>query len=212
MTEMPESHPLGLNTSRIITFSDGVFAIVITLLVIDLKVPQIIAGDISAELPGRLFDLWPKLLSYTLSFVIIGVYWVAHHHVFHYIVRVDRISLWLNIFFLMSVAFVPFPTALLGEYSNNRLAVIIYGVNVMATRLLLLALWLYSIYRHRLINPEMQPATLNRVTWLILIPVGIYLFAIGLSFLSTRISLALYFLVPLVFSVIPSRLNRGASL
>lgn len=211
MIEIQESHPLGLNTARILTFSDGIFAIVITLLVIDLKVPQIF-GDIATELPGRLFDLWPKLLSYVLSFIIVGVYWVAHHHVFHYIERVDRICLWLNIFFLMSVAFVPFPTALLGEYSNNRLAVIIYGVNVIVTRLLLLALWIYAVYQHRLINPEMDSGTINRVTWLILMPVFIYTFAIGISFLSTRFSLALYFLVPLFFSIIPSRLNRADSL
>ena len=117
--KISDSHPVGLSTSRIEAFSDGVFAIVITLLVIDLKVPQI-AGDISVELGSRLFDLWPKLLSYLLSFVIVGVYWVAHHHVFHYICRVDRIALWLNLFFLMSVAFVPFPTALLGEYGSYR--------------------------------------------------------------------------------------------
>lgn len=64
---------------------------------------------------------WPRLLSYALSFVIVGVYWVAHHHVFHHIRRLDRTALWLNIFFLMSVAFVPFPTALLGEYGDRRL-------------------------------------------------------------------------------------------
>lgn len=137
MTESNESFPFGLTATRIQAFSDGVFAIVITLLIIDLKIPQL-AGESAGELGGRLFELWPKLLSYVLSFVIVGVYWVMHHHIFHYIQRTDRIALWLNIFFLMSVAFVPFPTALLGEYGSNQLVVIIYGVNVMVSRLLLL--------------------------------------------------------------------------
>ena len=203
--------PVGLSTQRIQSFSDGVFAIVITLLIMDLKVPQS-AGETAVVLAGHLFELWPKLLSYVLSFLVVGVYWVAHHHVFYYICRVDRISLWLNIFFLMSVAFVPFPTALLGEYSGNQLAVIIYGVNVMVTRLLLLALWLHAATNHRLIDPELAPLAIRRLTLLILVPVGIYLLAIALSFLSTQVSLVLYFLVPVVFSIFPNRLNLAAPL
>ena len=208
MTENNKSSLSGLTATRIQAFSDGVFSIVITLLVIDLKIPQL-AGESTGELGSRLFELWPKLLSYVLSFIIVGVYWVMHHHVFHYIQRTDRIALWLNIFFLMSVAFVPFPTALLGEYGGNQLVVIIYGVNVMVARILLLVLWLYATHRHALVNAELKQTTIQFLTRLIVVPVGIYILAIGLSFWNPRLSLALYIFVPVAFSILPNRLNKA---
>lgn len=198
----------GLRTGRIEAFSDGVFAIVITLLAIDLKVPQIADELVTAQLAPRLIELSPKLLSYGLSFIIVGVYWVAHHHVFHHVQRSDRTLLWLNIFFLMSVTFVPVPTALLGEYRDQELVVILYGINVVVTRLLLLAIWRYATKNHRLVELQLDPSRIRVVARLIAIPIGIYAVAIGLSLISTKLSLMLYAIVPIVFSILPNRLNR----
>ncbi|UZR29376.1 TMEM175 family protein [Methylococcus mesophilus] len=198
----------GLSTGRIEAFSDGVFAIVITLLVIDLKVPEIADDLVTDQLGPRLIELLPKLLSYALSFVIVGVYWVAHHHVFHHVERSDRTLLWLNILFLSSVTFVPFPTALIGEYSDQELAVVIYGINVVVTRLLLLMIWRYATKNHRLVAPGLDPFRVNAVAKLIAIPIGIYAIAIGFSLISTKVTLILYGVVPVVFSILPNVLNR----
>lgn len=206
-------HGVGrLKTNRVESFSDGVFSIVITLLIIDLKVPQISSDLVSTELGGQLSDLWPRLLSYALSFVIVGVYWVAHHHVFHYIRRLDRTALWLNLLFLMSVAFVPFPTALLGAYGDQELVVIIYGVNVVVTRLILLALWVYATTGHRLVEPRLEPGAIRLLTRLIAAPIAIYVLSTALCVVSTKLSIALFVAVPLVFSVLPNPVNRGAPL
>ncbi len=102
----------GLTTGRITAFSDGVFSIAITLLVLNLCVPTV-----PGELLDQLGKQWPSLLSYILSFVIVGIYWVAHHNMFHYIKRSDRPFLWINILLLMCVAFIPFPAGLLGQFS-----------------------------------------------------------------------------------------------
>src|SRR6266487_2888595 len=119
---MSETRPTsGLNTNRIEAFSDGVFAVAITLLVLNLQVPQLASAN---ELVPKLSELWPKLLSYALSFVIVGIYWVAHHNTFHYIKQSDRNLLWLNILLLMCIVFLPFPTALLGQYPEQRVSVI----------------------------------------------------------------------------------------
>src|SRR5215472_15319593 len=125
MSEASENRQVaGLSTTRLEAFSDGVFAVAITLLVLNLQVPQITA---ISELVPRLVELWPKLLSYVLSFVLVGIYWVAHHNTFHYIKRSDRNLLWLNILLLLCIVFIPFPTALLGQYPELRVSIIIYG-------------------------------------------------------------------------------------
>jgi len=114
-------------TSRIEAFSDGVFAIIVTLLVLEIHVPQVQGQDISAVLERSLLAMAPKFLSYILSFVIVCIWWVAHHHLFHILERSDRGLLWLNSLFLLWLAFIPFPTALMGDFPGVRLAVMCYG-------------------------------------------------------------------------------------
>ncbi len=112
-----------LSTNRIEAFSDGVFAVAITLLVLNLQVPQIAASLVSKDLPQKLLDLGPKLLIFALSFIVVGIYWVAHHNTFHYIKHADRNLLWLNILLLLCIVFIPFPTELLGQYPDQQISV-----------------------------------------------------------------------------------------
>ena len=107
-----------------------------TLLVLDISVPQIsshyaAAGDaaIGAELLKRLLDLWPKILSFGISFIVLSIYWMAHHSQFHYIKYSDRTLVWINIIFLMGTCLLPFSTSLLGEYREQQISIIVYGGN-----------------------------------------------------------------------------------
>src|SRR5215471_1982543 len=102
-----------LGRNRIEALTDGVFAVAMTLLVLDIRVPELHQPLATAELPLKLLSLWPKFLSYTISFVILGVYWVGHHVQLSFIRRADRPLLWINILFLLWVALVPFPIGLL---------------------------------------------------------------------------------------------------
>src|SRR5215470_15448765 len=122
-----------LGKSRIEAFSDGVFAVAITLLVLNLQVPQLAASVVSRELLAKLIELWPKLLIYVLSFGIVGIYWVAHHNSFHYIKRSDRTLLWLNLLLLLCIVFIPFPTSLVGGYPEQQISVVIYGSTLVIT-------------------------------------------------------------------------------
>jgi len=120
MTAAAESSSdAGRDRDRIVNLSDGIFAIAITLLVLDIRVPTIPENLVASELPGELLSLWPRYLGYFLSFVSISVFWMIHHAIFRPIRAYDRTLLYLNFLFLMVVAFVPFPTALLGEYGNH---------------------------------------------------------------------------------------------
>jgi uncharacterized membrane protein len=98
----------GIDTGRTISFSDAVIAIAITLLALDLKVPQVPESSAAAELPSALLELWPNLFSFVLSFWIIGVYWLAHHRLFQQVNAYDRRMLLINLLFLMWIVLMPF--------------------------------------------------------------------------------------------------------
>jgi uncharacterized membrane protein len=120
---------------RRIFLSDGVFAIAITLLVIEISVPEI-TTDVDTKLAGSLIGLWPKIATYVLSFIIISIYLMAHQRIFHYIKRFDNIFILLNVLFLMTLAFLPVPTGVLGRYSSYQPAVIFYAGSLTITGLL----------------------------------------------------------------------------
>lgn len=200
----------GLTTGRITAFSDGVFSIAITLLVLNLQIPKGITS--LTELLNRLQALWPNLMSYILSFVIIGIYWVAHHNMFHYIKRSNRMFLWINILLLMCVAFIPFPAGLLGQFSFvsqsslAKVAEIIYACNLILTNLTLSLLWWYATSQHRLVDQDIDPHFVNLVNRRNLTAPVVYTASIGLSFLNVYLSLIVFFLFPLYY-IIPSHVD-----
>lgn len=112
-----------LRLNRIEALTDGVFAIIVTLLVLEFKVPPLEDPDDIAELGGFLAALLPKLLSWLISFIILAKFWLNHHHVLNMARHFNYAAVWLNAIFLMTQSFVPFPTALMGEYPENPLAV-----------------------------------------------------------------------------------------
>jgi uncharacterized membrane protein len=186
----------GRALDRIVFFSDAVFAIAITLLVLDIHVPEIPERLVDEQLPGRLLALWPKYLSYVLSFVVILMYWMAHHITFRAIKRYDRTLIWLNSLFLMCIAFLPFPTSLLGEYGDNQLAVAIYAASVAVARLLLTAVWWYASSGHRLIDESFPESTIRIYLVRGLAVALAFVISIGISFFS--VSAAMYFWILLV--------------
>src|SRR5499426_4101579 len=116
-----------LHLTRIEAFSDGVFAIVVTLLVLELKLPVLKDHGSVSELAHQLVELLPKFLSWLISFIIVCKFWLNHHHVLALARHANYAMVWLNSIFLMGQSFIPFPTALAGEYVNNRLAVSFFG-------------------------------------------------------------------------------------
>jgi len=174
------------------------------LLVLNLPVPQLAAGG---DLVPRLGALWPKLLSYTLSFVLVGIYWVAHHNSFHYIHRADRTLLWLNMLLLLCLVFLPFPTALLGQYPEQRVSSVIDAGTLVLTGLVLQLLWWYATSGCRLVDRTLDPRLVQRATRRNLTGPLLYLLAMGLSGVSVPASLVVFLLVPLYY-IVPGRIDR----
>ena len=207
MSQDDEAAGSGLGKSRIEAFSDGVFAIAITLLVLDIKVPTPADTPVARLLP-RLLSLWPELFSYALSFVIIGVYWVAHHLMLHALKGGDRTLLWINNLFLMCVALIPFSAGVLGQYRHAQVSVVLYGLNLVAAGLSLQFLWSYTTRTRRLTDTPIPPSLVRSGSVRTLGAVGLNLAAMGLSFLSPDVSLAVYWLVPLLYVLMQSRDDR----
>lgn len=198
----------GMDTARIETLGDGIFAIVITLLVFELKVPVIPPGiDPAAALPGLLVAMWPKFVSWILSFMILGVYWQAHHGQYHLIRRVDRPLIWLNILFFMMIALIPFTAALLGTFPHTQLAVVLYGANLIFVNLSLAWHWHHASARHWLVDPDIAPATVETAYRRILLPPAVYAGAIALSFINPLLAIVVYALMPLAY-IIPTPVNH----
>lgn len=204
MTSKASSKSNGLTSRRIEALADGVFAIVLTLLVLDIRAP--LTGS-EAALLRELVALWPKLFSYFISFVILGIFWFGHHMEFHYIRRSDRIHIWLNLLFLMAIAFVPFSAALLGNNLQNRVAIAVYGGNLAAAGLVRYIHWRYATQGRRLVDSEMDGRVICKVQRVFLIVPFIYLLAIGLSWISISASLVCYALIPVLY-IRPPREDR----
>lgn len=140
----------GTDTERLVFFSDAVFAVALTLLVIDLRTP---GGASAASLPGKLAALWPQLLALVISFVVIASYWRGHHRIFHVIERYDRWLVVLNFAFLLSIVLQPFTTSLTSDYGNIPLAMGLYAGLLGVSGLLLTAMWVYAVWA-KLVNAE----------------------------------------------------------
>jgi len=112
---------------RILALSDGVFAIALTLLILDIAVP---ATTSDAGLPKALLHLWPRYLAYALTFLVIARFWVIHRQSFLLIARADAALIWLNLLLLLLIAFLPFPTAVLGEHTGAPAAAVLYAISV----------------------------------------------------------------------------------
>ena len=139
---------------RILALSDGVFAIAITLLILQIAVP----ATSDAGLPKALLGLWPRYLAYVLSFLVIARFWVSHRQAFRLIARDNATLVWLNLLLLMFVAFLPFPTAVLGEHEGSPAAAILYGASVCLAGAASAAYWWYASGRGRLLRPDVGRA------------------------------------------------------
>jgi TMEM175 potassium channel family protein len=192
-------------TDRLEIFSDAVIAIAITLLVLDIKVPTAREGQLVHDLG----QIWPSYVAYALSFAVIGIMWVSHHSMFERIHHVDRGLLFYNLWLLLGIGFLPFPTALLAEYarqggSNSHAAAAVYSATMMFIGFAFLAIWLHLARHPRLLGDKASSASLQRSIRLSMVSPVVYGASIGLAFISAEACFVVYGLAALYFACGPS--------
>ena len=189
------------DTARLETFSDGVLAIAITLLVLDLKVPNRQALD--GSLGQALAREWPSYVAYLVSFLVIGFLWVNHHAMFTLIARVDRSLLFLNLLLLLVVAATPFPTALLAEYltagRDSHLAAAVYSGTMLAMSIAFTLLWNNVTRNGHLLHKHVDRLAARAAMRRFGVGLVIYLGTIGLSFVSAVLTLGAHLVIALYY-------------
>jgi uncharacterized membrane protein len=194
-----------MNKSRLEAFSDGVIAIVITLLVLEIRLPEVGYADLGAAL----YSIMPKIMAYVVSFALIGLYWVFHHYSLNLIDKVDGVVLWINILFLLFISFLPFPTIIMGRYPFQPLSVIMYSSNLLLINATgFLSVQYLKKHRH-LASAIFTEAVYKSQMNLYAVTSILYVLSIGLAFF---VPAASYFIVLLlaVFLIIRSALLARA--
>ena len=177
-----------VDNERLNTLVDGIFAIVLTLLVLDIKIPETTSD---AELIDQLIDLWPQFFSFGLSFVILGIFWLGHQLESRYIRSSDHFHLLLTLMFMMFISLLPFSASLLGAHTGSRVAVIVYGSNILLASLLRYVHWRYVTGRRRLVDDNLSERLISSMSKTFLSTPLLCLAAIALSLLSVKASLFL---------------------
>jgi uncharacterized membrane protein len=172
---------------RVVFMSDGVFAIAMTLLVLDLRLPTLPEPS-AAALRDALVANMPHFIAFVVSFQVIGIFWTAHLRMFSLITVYTRGLAFLNLLFLMSIAILPFSQTLVGEYGRLTLAAVFYSLSLVFTSLTSNVLWFYASRRARLLGPDVSPADVRIVTTRALVTLALFVIGAGAAFISVQVA------------------------
>jgi len=199
-----------MNKNRLEALSDGVFSIAMTLLVIDIAVPVFTGGKpTEAELAAKILELWPVFVSYFISFIVLAMFWISHNFFYNSITKsVNRVQVLLNMFYLSLIALIPFSAGLLGEYTDLKAAVFVYGLNVLAIGVVASTVLHYSIYSDEVDTHELESRTMKQARIRSFLTPFCTLVGLVVATWSLPVALFLY-AFPIVFNVVPGLLNAA---
>ena len=201
-----EKHKLSMNSQRLEALGDGIFSIAMTILVLELVLPEV-KGQTWKDFATAWQETWFGLLCYAISFIVLGIMWFGHRLMFEYIGKTDRYFIFLGVLFYMVVCLVPFSTRFLAKHTLEWYAILVYGLNLSLCNLTLYFQWLYGIRKTHLLHREI-PAEIKREAHIqfLLSPI-VYVVAIGISFFVPWISIGIFIITPILY-LIPSKLDK----
>jgi len=188
----------GFETTRIEALADGIFAVAMTLLVLDVKLPDSELYATNHDLIARIFSLEHIYVIYFVSFIVLGMYWVAHHATFHYIRYVDHTLLWINLFFLFVITSVPFGTDMLGSHNALTFPYLYFGTKVLLLSSLLVSQIFYLRRHPELAQPSLTQAVVRKIVRRSAIFALVPVLSMVAVFYNMRLALYIYFLLPVV--------------
>jgi uncharacterized membrane protein len=196
-----------LQKHRLEALTDGVFAIIMTILVLEVKVPEILLHPSNTEAVQAIYDAIPLILSFFTSFSILGTYWMGHNFIFqNYVKHMNRELGYLNMFFLMMCSLIPFSAHFLGNFYQYSASIVVYAINVILIGFSLLILRNYILSKRNICYDNISKKDVIHGTIRIFMPPIFAVFSILISGISTQFSLLL-FAVPVIFNIVPGGLN-----
>lgn len=195
-----------LTTARIQSLGDNIFGFAMTLLVLNFFAPSLANGN---PLGAELQSLGLTLVTYSMSFIVLGIMWVSQQNQYHFIEHTDRLFLWINIFFLMCVVFVPFSTHVLALYYTDPLAVFLYGGNLVLSGILLCVHWLYATHNHRLVAKDLSDRIIHVISFRFFLIISWVSMAVMVSFISVQAAFFL-FVPAIILGMMPTIMDRLA--
>jgi uncharacterized membrane protein len=211
LAPLPADEDAGtLGFERLVFFSDAVFAIVITLLVLPLTA-EIELPEGGGNLAAQVLDRWPTVLTFVVSFLVVGQFWTAHHRTFGLISRDDSVLLWLNLGILLTVAFMPFPAALLGarQGSDDAFPVVFFAASMTLTSCALTATWLYAA-RRGLVRASVGRDLIRLVTIRALVTSGLFILSVPAALLGLPVAVVFWVgVIPLARALVVRLLRVG---
>ena len=186
----------GTDPTRVLALSDGVFAIIVTLLVLEIHVPEFGPGQ---TLRNALREIRPSLIAFLISFVVVAIAWAGHRDLFALIRRTDRGIVWLNFLYLLPLSVLPFGAAMLATYERDPIALRIYGMILVATVVTRLATWLYATTRTHILITPVDPRSRRAGVLLVAFPGLGYLLAMLVAEPAPTVAIVIYALVPVLY-------------
>ena len=196
-----------MNKGRLEAFSDGVFSIVMTLLVFNIKVPALTKPFSDADLWLALGGVWPAIVIFVLTFAVLSVFWINHHFLFEsYAKSIDRRLNLLNLAYLMFIVFVPFTATLWGEYGEHQPAAILYGLNIFAIVWISSFMSRYIRNSESLLHDDVTPRLMKQARFRSLLSLVSYAIGIMVTFIYAPFA-AVFYIFPVIFNILPGSLN-----
>jgi len=201
-----ERQVLHMSSMRLEALGDGIFAVAMTILVIDLTLPAV-KGDYWTDFLEAVHKLWSGFLCYAISFIVLGIMWFGHRMIFEYIGRTNRYFIFLGVLIYLFVCLVPFSTRFLTEATLKWYAILTYGVNLSLCNLSLFAQWSYGISRPSLLEKELPREVRKEAKRLFLLSPVVYGIAIIFSFFLPQVSIIIFVITPLLY-LVPGKLDK----
>jgi uncharacterized membrane protein len=210
--EAEQHRRFAFGLERLVFFSDAVMAIAITLLVIDVRLPTIVGPDTNDRIVGAIQDVLPELFAFTISFVVIAVFWLGHYRTFRWVARLDGRLIALDFVFLFIVALLPFPTSVVATHGDRPAGAIFYAAFVAAGGFAAALLWIYPMLLGGLGVPSVTPEIARRVAWRTLVVPIVFALSIPVALVDPLVAELTWVLALPVQGIVTRRLRLGLSL
>lgn len=201
-----QKHKLPSRSIRLEALGDGIFAVAMTILIIELKWPEL-EDDTLHAFTIAFTKILPELLCYIISFTVLGIMWFGHRMMFEYIARTNRYFIFLGVLFYMMICLVPLSTRFLADNHVQWATIMIYGLNLSLCNLTLYAQWSYGIKRKDFLERELPAEVKKEAKFLFLISPAVYMAAIIISIWYPYVSLVIFIITPLLY-LLPNKLDK----